>query len=629
MLDAMRRRASSWLVRALLLVLIASFAVWGIGDVFMGGQDAEVAATVDGIEVPLREVDRAFENDRRALSEQLGTPIDRQQAASFGLLNRSLQSVVARTLLDRHRQDLGLGVSDAEVAVAIRTDPFFQSAGSFDRLRFDSFLRQAGLSEPQFVESVRRDIGRNRVLEPLRALAAAPAPLTERLGMYRGETRGGTVLVVPRAAMPVGEPNEAALNTLLEEEAARFTAPEYRAVSLATLTTETIIDEIEIGEARLLAEYEARQDFYTRPERRRAGQLLASDQAVIEAAAAALDEGAVFADLATAMAADGLTYSTLGPTTAADLPPAFADAIFALDEGEVSEPVESLFGWHLFRLIEVEPEVVQSFAEVRDDIQRDLALDLALDQLPELAAALDDEVAAGATLEDATAALGLELHRFEAIDAMGRGPDGSPLADAPGEEILAAIFQAPVGELSLLEETADGSFFMFRVDAVQEPERRELADVRDEVVALWRQREQDAAAAARVDRIMTDARAGRTLEAIASELGDEVTLRDFEPVRRSADGAAAGLTPEAVATLFATEAGELAREPVPVVEGQAILRTDTVNVPDAAAASAVATDTEAGIANDILVQYEAALRGRYPVEINNAAIASLFPAETF
>jgi peptidyl-prolyl cis-trans isomerase D len=191
-------------------------------------------------------------------------------------------------------------------------DPFFQSAGSFDRFRFDSFLRQTGMSEAQFAESVRRDIGRNRILAPLRNLAEAPAPLVERLGRYRGETRSGTLLVVPRAEMAVGEPDDAALQALLEEEAARFTAPEYRSVSLVTLTTEALVDEIEIEESRLRAEYEARRDFYTRAERRRAGQLLASDREVIEAAAAALAEGAVFAELATSMAADGLTYSTLG-----------------------------------------------------------------------------------------------------------------------------------------------------------------------------------------------------------------------------------------------------------------------------------------------------------------------------
>ncbi len=627
MLDAMRKRASSWFVRALLLVLIASFAVWGIGDMFLGRQDIEVAATVGDIEVPLREVDRVFENDRQALGQQLGVAIDRQQAAAFGLLNRSLQSVVARALVDQHRRDLGLGVSDAEVAAAIRSDSFFQSAGSFDRFRFDTFLRQIGQSEAQFIETVRGDIGRERVLGPMRALAEAPAPLTERLGRHRGETRSGTVLVVPRNEMPVGEPDEAALRALLDAEAARFTAPEYRTVSLVTLTTESLVEEIEIEEARLLAEYEARRDFYTRAERRRAGQLLARDPEVIEAAAAALAEGAVFADLATAMAADGLTYSTLGPTTAADLPEEFARAIFALDEGGVSEPVESLFGWHLFRVIEIEPEDVQPFAEVRETIRRDLALDAAIDQLPQLAAALDDGIAAGESLEDAAAAVGVEVRRYAAIDAAGRGADGRPVADGPGEEILAAIVRAAVGEVSLLEETADGTFYMFRVDAVQEPRRRDLAEVSDELTALWRAREQDKAAAARVEEIMADARAGRTLEAIATALGGEVILRSFTPVRRSADGAAEGLTPEAVAALFRTAAGELVTEPVPTREGKAILRTDAVVVPDAAAAAEVASEVQAGIANDLLAQYEAALRARYPVQLNNAALATLVPDE--
>jgi peptidyl-prolyl cis-trans isomerase D len=629
MLDAMRKRASSWFVRALLVVLIVSFAVWGIGDLFMGRQDVEIAATVGDIEVPLREVDRAFENDRQMLQEQLGTTFTREQAASMGLLNRALQSVVARALVDQHRLDMGLGVADAEVANAIRQDPFFQSAGEFDRFRFDSFLRSAGLSEAQFVESMRRDIGRSRILNTFSGLVEPPAPLVERLGTYRGEERAATVLVVPRAEMVVGDHDEAALRALLEEEAERFTAPEFRDVSLVTISTDDILDEIEVDEARLREEYAARLDFYTRDERRRVGQLLASDQAVIEAARASLDEGAVFADLATELADQGLVYSTLGPTTAADLPPDFADAIFALDEGEVSAPVESLFGWHLFRVIEIEPEDVRSFEEVRDEIHRDLALDRAIDQLPELAAALDDGIAAGESLEDAAEAVGLEVTEFAAIDAQGRGPDGQQLGDSPSSDILAQIFAAPAGETSLLEETPAGTFYIFRVDAVQAPARWPLEEVRDEVAELWYEREQDRAAAERVEAIMLDARTGRTLEALAAELGGEVILRSTEPVTRSSNGLEVGLSPEAVAAMFDTREGELAREPVATEEGQAILRTDRVIVPPVSEAQAIADQLRTAMRNDLLAQYEAALRNRYAVEVNNAAIGTLFPAETF
>lgn len=630
MLDAMRKRANSWFIRALLLVLIVSFAVWGIGDMFLGRQDTEVAMRVGDIEVPLRDVEQAFESDRQALQQQLGSSIDRRQAASLGLLNRALQTLSARAVVDQHRRDLGLGVADAEVASVIRRDPFFASAGSFDRLRFDSFLRSTGQSEARYVETVRADIGRSRVVAGLSGLTAAPEPLVERLGAFRGETRGGTVLVVPRAGITVGEPDDAALQALLDADADRFTAPAFRDVSLVLLTAETLVDEIEIDEARLRAEYEQRRAFYTQPERRRVGQLLAGDREVIDAARAALEDGAVFAELAQSMSAEGLTYSTLGPVREDDLPPELAASIFALGEDEVSEPVESLFGWHLFRVIEVEPEVVRGFDEVREDLRLELARERAIDELPDLAAALDDGIAGGETLEEAAAAVGVPVRRLEAVDASGRGPDGQPVEGGTLEQaILSSIFAAPVGEVSLLEESPQGAFYMFRVDAEAEPRPWRLDEVRDELVALWREREQNRLAAERATRIMADVRSGRRLETVAENLGDEVVLRRFEPITRNDPGEAAQLMPEAVTALFATTAGEVAPNPVPTADGMAILRADSVELPQAAALDGMREQLRAGLESDILTQYEAALRARIPVEINNAAIASLFPEETF
>lgn len=629
MLDAMRKRANSWFVRALLLVLIASFAVWGIGDTFFGRQDIAIAVQVGDIEVPLQEVDRAFEIDRRAFGEQFGATLDRRQAASLGILNRSLQNVIARALVDQHRRDLGIGVSDAEVAAAIRNDQRFATDGNLDRARFDMYLRSLGLGEAQYVEQVRADIGRARVLDALTGSIAAPSVLVERLGAWRGETRSGTLLEVASDAMTAPEPTDAELEAFLEENIDAFQAPEYRTVTLVTLTADDIVDEIEIDEARLREEYEARADFYTTPERRRVGQLLASDRETIEEARLALEEGAVFAELADSMADRGLTYGPLGPTAREDLPPEFADAIFALGPDEVSEPVQSAFGWHLFRLIEVEPETVRSFEDARDEIRRDLALDRAIDQLPDLASALDDGIAAGESLEEAALAVGTTAVRFQAIDAQGRDATGAPVeGGAPSPEILAAIFAAPLEETSLLEETPGGTFYMFRVDASEPSRPRRLDEVRDDVAALWRQEERQRLATERVEAIMADARSGRTLETIAAGLGDEVTLRRFGPIGRAADGSEAGLTPEAVEALFATDKGNLAREPVATRNGSAILRTDAIVVPEGDQPE-LREQLTAALRNDVLIQYEAALRRRYPVEVNEAAIASLFPADEF
>ncbi|MCB1994074.1 MAG: peptidyl-prolyl cis-trans isomerase, partial [Geminicoccaceae bacterium] len=290
---------------------------------------------------------------------------------------------------------------------------------------------------------------------------------------------------------------------------------------------------------------------------------------------------------------------------------------------------QSAFGWHLFRLIEVEPETVRSFEDARDEIRRDLALDRAIDQLPDLASALDDGIAAGESLEEAALAVGTTARRFQAIDAQGRDATGAPVeGGAPSPEILAAIFAAPLEETSLLEETPGGTFYMFRVDASEPSRPRRLDEVRDDVAALWRQEERQRLATERVEAIMADARSGRTLETIAAGLGDEVTLRRFGPIGRAADGSEAGLTPEAVEALFATDKGNLAREPVATRNGSAILRTDAIVVPEGDQPE-LREQLTAALRNDVLIQYEAALRRRYPVEVNEAAIASLFPADEF
>ena len=128
MLNTMRRYARSWVVKALLGVLVVSFAVWGIGDVFRAGSTTS-AATVDGLEISSAQLESEIQRNTELLRQRLGQPIDRRQAMALGVLNDSLAGLVARRLVDRHGRDLGLGVADGEIAQTIRDNPLFQSGG--------------------------------------------------------------------------------------------------------------------------------------------------------------------------------------------------------------------------------------------------------------------------------------------------------------------------------------------------------------------------------------------------------------------------------------------------------------------------------------------------------------------
>src|SRR5688572_9979235 len=110
MLNALRRHATGWVAKALFVVLILSFAIWGIGDIFLGSPAGEAVAEVNGTAISQTEVTNEFENQFRSLQQQVGGQLDRRAAASLGVMNQAVQTAVARRLVDAHASDLNLTV---------------------------------------------------------------------------------------------------------------------------------------------------------------------------------------------------------------------------------------------------------------------------------------------------------------------------------------------------------------------------------------------------------------------------------------------------------------------------------------------------------------------------------------
>jgi parvulin-like peptidyl-prolyl isomerase len=223
---------------------------------------------------------------------------------------------------------------------------------------------------------------------------------------------------------------------------AQFTAPEYRALTFVTLKPEDLVDEVDVSEEEIQAAYQSRTGEFRTPERRTVEQLLASDQAKIEQAAERLAAGATFEQVASEI--EGVRVDQLGTVKKGDLPAAFEQAIFSQTEGQTSAPVNSAFGWHIFRVTKIEPETTMPLAEAHAQLAKELALQQASDRLPDFAAQLDDELAAGTPLKEAAQALGLqaasdqlvegwqaerrrELARQKAEQLRARLADGAPL----------------------------------------------------------------------------------------------------------------------------------------------------------------------------------------------------------
>ena len=323
MLNALRRQAGSWVVKALLLLLVVSFAVWGIGDVFFGSPPNPTVAKVGSSEIAASELSDAFNRSLNALQGRLGGNIDREQAIQLGMMQQALQELIARRLIDLRARDMGLTVADDTLRSLITEDPLFQTGGQFDRARFEQLLAANGMTEQSYLASLRQDLVRSTLTGGLTGPVAAPEALVDALYRYRNEERRGhLVRVTTDSITDLPEPSEEELAAYLEAHEQEFTTPQYRTLTFVTLTPEDLLDEVAIADGAIEAEYQARMASYRTPERRTVAQLLAPDQATIDKAAEQVEGGASFAEVAEQLAGEGVTADQLGAVTRSDLPAA-------------------------------------------------------------------------------------------------------------------------------------------------------------------------------------------------------------------------------------------------------------------------------------------------------------------
>jgi peptidyl-prolyl cis-trans isomerase D len=625
MLTALRKQAGSWVVKALLLVLVLSFAIWGIGDIFYGNPAEESVASVGSSEITSGELNNAFNRSLDNLQRQFGGQLTREQALGIGLLQQTLQEQIGQRLVDLEASEMGISVDDDTLRRLITENPNFQSAGRFDRLRFNQLLRTTGLSEEGYLEAFRQELSRNALTSSIAAGASVPNAQAEAIYRYRNEERRGRFIKIEDASITeVAPADDATLEAIHGENEQQFTAPEYRAITYVTLEPEDLLEEVEIAEDDLRASYEDRSARYVTPEKRAVQQLLASDEDVATQASALIEEGKDFATVADEL--DGISFTDLGEVTENGMPAGIGGEAFAINEGEVTNAVQSPFGFHLFKVTAIVPEEVTPFEEARDEIRNELALIEAEDRLPAFATQLDDELAAGSSVREAADAIGIRAETIEQVDRQGRDQEGQPIEALAGWPLLLqTAFDAPLNEPSLLEETDDGSYYVIQVDEITEPRLKPLDEVREDVVALYEEQQRREGAIARAEELLAKLQETASLDTLAESEG--LSIETIEPIKRSDSGSESGINRVAIQALFDTEEGQVADEVVPVEDGALVIANDEIiNVDigeDADGLEQLRAELERQVRADLLDQYGRALQDTHTIEINEDALTRL------
>lgn len=491
MLRGLRNASSNWLGKTIMAgamgVMIISFGLWGIADIFKGFGRSTLAK-VGHTEISAEEFRRLYTEKLQQLGRQFGRPLTSEQARAFGFDRQMLRQTISEAVLDETARRMGLAQSETDAVRAIHADPTFKDlAGNFDPARFNQILRQYGFSEPRYLGEQRKLTLRREIAATLADELKPSKVQIDAVNRFQNELRSVEFIrLTADQAGTIDAPAPEALASYFEERKALFRAPEYRKISYLVLTPELLAKTAEVTDEEVKKVYDKYLPSLTTPEKRQVLQMGFASLDEAKAAREKITAGTSFEDLAKERKIPDADLDLgLVPKTGI-LDPKLADTAFALGLNDVSEPVQGQFGISLVKVTKIEPGKTPTYEEAAPKLRSELAQAKAREAIRDVYNKIEDERGAGASIADAAQKFGLKPVTIDSIDRSGRGPSGQPVGDLPqGFDLVSAAFASNVN-VENDPQQYKGGYIWFDVVDVTPSRDRSLDEVKDQVEARWK-----------------------------------------------------------------------------------------------------------------------------------------------
>jgi peptidyl-prolyl cis-trans isomerase D len=528
MLRGMREASSSWIGKAIMAtvmgILIFAFGIWGIQDIFRGFGRSTLA-TVGHTEISQEQFRQLYNDRMQQIGRQFGRPLTPEQARAFGLDRQILQQTIADAALDEDARRLGLAQSDQAVTDAISNDPNFAGPnGKFSAERFAARIRDAGFTEARYIAQQRRAMLQHEITSTILGGIEPPQVLLEAKNRFDNETRTVDFVRLTEAqAGTIDAPSAEQLASYFDENKLRFRAPEFRKVSFVVLNPEAQAKWADVSDGDAKKIFEDNKARFGTLEKRQVQQIVFPNADDAKAARDRIEAGTSFEDIAKERGMKESEYDLGLVTRTGILDPTVADAIFALPENQVSQPIQGRFGTVLARVTKIDRGVEPNYDAVAGTIKRQIAIDRARSAMTDLQNKMEDERSGGASIAEAAKKLGVASVTIEAVDRSGRDPAGNQVTGLPqGADLISAAFASDVGvDNDPLQ--AGGGYVWYEVVGITPSRERSLDEVRDQVAARWHGDQVSTRLKAKADEMLDQLnKGGKTLAELAPPLGAKV-----------------------------------------------------------------------------------------------------------
>jgi peptidyl-prolyl cis-trans isomerase D len=580
MLDVIRKNAQSWMVKVLFGLIVVVFVFWGVGS-FRGG-DSSVVATVNDTPILARDYIQAYERTAKIFQQQ-NPGLKNQDLERFGIKQQVLDQLIDAQLIAEKATAWGISISPAELRSEIANIPvFLNESKRFDPERYVAVLQENQLTPHRF----EADFTHSLLMEKMREYVQSSSMVSESqardfFDFALEKVRMDYLLFSTGDYLDRVVPTEEQILAYYQSHQDDFAVPERIALRYVLISPQTVAALQTVAPEEIRAFYEKNMAAFRQQEQVKARHILikvdeAAPQKMVDEALGrivAIRQDIVKGKDFAAMAAEHSEDSSrtqggdLGWFSRGQMIEEFENAAFSLEPGKVSEPVRTLFGFHLIAVEDRHSERTLTLEESSGTIRQQLAEEKAIEGMTDLLDQIMVQVASGKDLEGAAATVGLETRRT-ALFSKQEGPRDFALQGEDVDLLFGLGLNKVTDSPFVLE---DGYLLAEKVET--QPMRIEpLESVETAIVRTLKQEGARKIAAEEAEKTLTEVKSGGSVQMTA--------LTTTEPFGRS--GIVPGLGPnqELIDAVFATRDQEWLSRSFQVEGGVLLARLNDRSLPE-------------------------------------------------
>ena len=634
MLDTLKNKINSIFSKIFLLILAASFALWGVGDIFSSRNNPGVAA-VGKLDVTANEFIQTYQRILTELNKNADGQITEEVAQSLGLPRQTLSQLINEKIIDIEVEKANITVPDEHLKKLIYSSTLFKDQfGAFSKQQFQYVLRQLGMDEKIYFNEIKKSILRDQIRSTFAYANDISPVIKETYYNIRNESRSIKVINIVASNYKINEiPKDTEIQNKLNKDQKMYMNQELRSFSFISLKPADLIDTINISEEDLKTEYNNSPEKYNISEKRNV--LLVNFQnkeeaiKIIEAINQLPQETSISEKLLNVLEKSPTQdheEAKLGIIEYKDLPNEVSENVFKARENILIGPEKTPFGWRIFLVSQIIPEIVKKYLDVKLEIAKELKVNVALEKMYDLGNAFYDEIAAGNGIEDAATAISAKVLKFKNIGANGIDAKGNVLNELPPyPNLMQTVFSANINDPSELINTIGNTIYAIQVEDIVPQSTMTFDEAKEKIIKDIQIEKSLNVALNIANEIVKKQNNKQDFESLAKEYN--LVLLNADNVQKDGSGAEGILNDEALNQVFIIKNGKTTN-PIKYNDNTYIVAKveDVIPVVEINKEKLLELNLTISneIANDIQELFIKNLTSKQKIKINDALLDSLF-----